>query len=125
VDESGVGCVALRIAFPTLAPGGLDSLVADRFGRAEKFTIVDVDDQGKVVNVEVHDNPGFQAGSGAGVKASQKLGDLHVNVYAGPAPGPNAYMALQYLGIKIVTVTGVKVREAIDYVLKALKELNK
>jgi len=113
--------MALRIAVPTSGGGGLESMVADRFGRAETFTIVEVTDDGKIVRVEVHDNPGYKASSGAGVKAAQKLGELRVNVYAGPTPGPNAYAALQYLGIKIVTVTGVTVKEAVEEALKELK----
>ena len=115
--------MALRIGIPSMETGGLDDMVADRFGRAKVFTIVDVDEEtGRVLNVEVHENPGYQAGSGAGVKASQKLGDLGVKVYVGPNPGPNAYAALSYLGIKIVTITGVNVREAVEYALRQLKE---
>lgn len=65
-------------------------------------------------------NPGAEAASGAGVKAAQALADNGVEVYVGPSPGPNAYATLTALGIKIVTVTGVTVREAVE---KALREL--
>ncbi|MCE4624714.1 MAG: NifB/NifX family molybdenum-iron cluster-binding protein [Desulfurococcales archaeon] len=99
----------------------LDSPVADRFGRAPKFIVVEVDtDTGEIVSYQAVDNPGYTAGSGAGVKAAQKLGELGVKVYAGPTPGPNAYAALNYLGIKVVTVTGVSVREAVKAALKEL-----
>ncbi|MCE4600457.1 MAG: NifB/NifX family molybdenum-iron cluster-binding protein [Desulfurococcales archaeon] len=114
--------MAVRIGIPTEDDKGLDSRVAERFGRAPKFTVVDVDEAtGEVLNVEVHDNPGYTAGSGAGVKAAQKLGDLGVRVYAGPTPGPNAYAALSYLGIKVVSVTGVSAREALKIALEELK----
>lgn len=97
----------------------LDSRVADRFGRAPKFVVVDVDaETGEILHVEAHDNPGYTAASGAGVKAAQKLGELGVKVYAGPTPGPNAYAALNYLGIRIVTVTGVTVREAVKAAMR-------
>jgi predicted Fe-Mo cluster-binding NifX family protein len=115
--------MGIRIAIPTHGEGGLDSLVADRFGRAETITVVEVDENGRIVKVEVHENPGYKAGSGAGVKAAQKLGELRVNVYVGPTPGPNAYAALQYLGIKIVTLTGITVKEAVEEALKQLEEL--
>lgn len=113
----------VRIAIPTMGGGGLDSMVADRFGRAETITLVEVDENGKIVKVEVHENPGYKAGSGAGVKAAQKLGELKADAYVGPTPGPNAYAALQYLGIKVVTLTGVTVKEAVEEALKQLEEL--
>jgi len=110
----------VRIAFATVK-GGLDDTLADRFGRAPTFTIVDVDPQtGEVKSVKVVENPGAKAGSGAGVKAAQTLADNGVEIYVGPQPGPNAYAALQHLGIKIVTMTGVTVREALQEALKQL-----
>jgi len=109
-----------RIAFATVK-GGLDDTLADRFGRAPTFTIVDVDPQtGEVKSVKVVENPGAKAGSGAGVKAAQTLADNGVEIYVGPQPGPNAYAALQHLGIKIITMTGVTVREALQEALKQL-----
>ena len=110
----------VKIAFAT-NKGGLDDTLADRFGRAPTFTIVEVDtDTGEVKKVEVVENPGYRAGSGAGVKAAQTLGDHGVKVYVGPNPGPNAMAALQYLGIKVIAITGTTVREALA---KALEEL--
>ncbi len=112
----------MRIAFATVR-GGLDDQLADRFGRAPTFTIVDVDPQtGEVKKVEVVENPGYRAGSGAGVKAAQTLADKGAQIYVGPQPGPNAYAALQHLGIKIYTVTGTTVKEALQQVLRQLRE---
>ena len=112
----------VRIAFAT-EKGGLDDRLADRFGRAPTFTIVDVDiDTGEVKNVKIVQNPGATAGSGAGVKAAETIANEGVVLYVGPNPGPNAYAALQHLGIKIYTVTGVTVREALK---KAIEEIKK
>ena len=114
------GVMVVRIAFPT-GQGGLDDLIYPRFGRAPTFTIVDVDENtGNIINVQVVQNPGAIAGSGAGVRAAQTLGELKVNVVAGPTPGPNAYAALQYFGIKVIPLMGVKVRDAIRTVLQQL-----
>jgi predicted Fe-Mo cluster-binding NifX family protein len=111
----------LRIALPT-ERGGLEDKVYDRLGRAPTFTIVEVDSEtGEVKKVEVIKNPGAEAGSGAGVKAAEALANAKVNVYVGPNPGPNAYAALQYLGIKVFTLVGVKVKEAVKKVLEELK----
>jgi predicted Fe-Mo cluster-binding NifX family protein len=112
----------VRIAFAT-NKGGLDDTLADRFGRAPTFTIVEVDtDTGEVKSVRVVENPGYKAGSGAGVKAAQTIGDEGASIYVGPNPGPNAYSALQYLGVKILPMTGVTVREALSRVLEEIKK---
>ncbi len=114
--------MVVRIGIPT-NKGGLEDTVAERFGRAPTFTIIDVDEKtGEILRVEVHPNPGFQAGSGAGVKASQKMGELKVQVYVGPTPGPNAYAALQYLGIKVIPLVGVNVKDAVARALEELKQ---
>jgi predicted Fe-Mo cluster-binding NifX family protein len=111
----------VRIAFPT-GNGGLDDVVYERLGRAPTFTIVEVDEKtGEIKNVQVVENPGYKAGSGAGVKAAEVMGDNKVDVYAGPNPGPNAYAALQYLGIKVVQgLIGMKIKDAVKEVLKQL-----
>lgn len=112
----------IRIGFATNR-GGLDDTLADRFGRAPTFTIVEVDTEtGEVKKVEVVENPGYRAGSGAGVKAAQALGDHGVKVYVGPNPGPNAAAALQYLGIRVITLTGATVREALQRALEELRQ---
>jgi predicted Fe-Mo cluster-binding NifX family protein len=112
----------MRIAIVT-NKGGLDDLVADRFGRAQTYTIVELDDDSyEIKNVYVVENPGSRAASGAGVKAVQKLVDEHVDIVVGPQPGPNAYMALEQSGIKVYVYTGVKAREALEKVLEELRK---
>lgn len=112
----------VRIAFPT-EKGGLEDRVYERLGRAPTFTIVEVDTEtGEVTGVEVIENPGHRAGSGAGVKAAQAIADSGAKVYVGPNPGPNAYAALQYFGIKIIPgYVGLRVSEALEKVLGELK----
>ncbi|WP_440058957.1 NifB/NifX family molybdenum-iron cluster-binding protein [Thermogladius sp. 4427co] len=110
----------MKIAFATNR-GGLDDYIAERFGRAMTFTIVDVDPStGRVEGVRVVENPGYRAGSGAGVLAVQKLIDEGVEVVVGPSPGPNAYIALQQSGVRVYSVLGTTVREALERVLKEL-----
>ncbi|RLG86173.1 MAG: dinitrogenase iron-molybdenum cofactor, partial [Thermoprotei archaeon] len=67
----------VKIAIPSNGPGGLEDIVASRFARAAKFTIVEVDEKGNVVSVSIHENP-VQAASGAGVKVAQWLLNLGV-----------------------------------------------
>lgn len=113
----------IRIAFPT-EKGGLDDQVYERLGRAPTFTIVEVDtDTGEVLGVQVVRNPGYAAGSGAGVKAAQAIADAGASVYAGPNPGPNAFAALQYFKVKVIPgYIGLPVREAVKRVLEELKK---
>lgn len=109
----------VRVAVPT-DKGGLDDVVYERLGRTPTFTIVEIDTKtGEITQVEVIENPGYRAGSGAGVKAVQTLGEHRVNIYTGPTPGPNAYAALEYLGIKVVPGTpGMKVSDAVKKAIK-------
>ncbi len=110
-----------RIAVATQNGNGLDDVVADRFGRAPFFTIVDLDDKGNIVNVKVVENPGAKAHGGAGVKAVQKLVDEKVEVAVGPSFGPNAKAVLDEVGIKTITTTpGRTVREVVEEVKKKL-----
>ncbi len=112
----------VRIAIPT-GKGGLDDMVYDRLGRAPTFTVVEVDtDTGEIRDVKIVKNPGAEAGSGAGVKAAQTIADAKANIYVGPNPGPNAYAALQYLNVKVFTLVGVNVKEAVKRVLEELKK---
>jgi predicted Fe-Mo cluster-binding NifX family protein len=106
----------VRIAFAT-DKGGLDDEIYTRFGRTPTFTIVDVEN-GKIKNVKVIENPAAKGGSGAGIKSVQKLAEEGVEIVVGPNPGPNATMALQQAGIKVVVMLGVTVREALKNLIE-------
>ena len=113
--------MAYVIAIPT-EKGGLDDVVASRFGRAPTFTIVEVGEDGEIKSVKVIQNPGYASGSGAGVKAAQAVADSGARYYIGPSPGPNAFAALQHLGIKILgNLVGVPVKEAVKKAVEAIK----
>jgi len=112
----------VKVALATEEPGGLDSRLAERFGRAPTFTVVELDtDTGEVKSVSVIENPGARAASGAGVKAAQAVAEAGATIYAGPNPGPNAYAALQYLGVRVYPITGLTAREALERLLGELK----
>ena len=102
----------MRIAFTTGEKGGLNDIVYDKFGRAPTFTIVEVEGN-NVRNVKVVKNPGYTASSGAGVKAVQKLVDENVDVVVSGNFGPNSLVALQEIGIKTVSLSGIRVEEAL------------
>ncbi len=106
----------MRIAVPTNA-GGLDDTVAPVFGRAQTFTIVDVDEKGEAKEVKVVQNPAVGAAGGAGPMAVQTLINEGVEAIVAPQLGPNAAMAAQAAGLRVYTVApGSPVRESINVV---------
>ncbi len=108
----------MKIAFTTGEKGGLKDIISDKFGRSPTFTIVEVSD-GNVKNVKVVRNPGYDASSGAGVKAVQKLVDEAVDLVVSGNFGPNSLVALQEIGIKTMSLSGITVEEA----LKKIQQL--
>lgn len=111
----------MKIAFATNR-GGLDDRLSDRFGRAKTFTVVQIDDRGNILSIDIIENPGSRASSGAGIKAVQKLVELGVDIAVGPSPGPHASMALRQSGIKHYSLSGLSVKEALTIVLGKLHE---
>jgi len=72
-----------------------NSLVANRFARAEFFIIYNHED----LSFEVVENNAKNEGSGAGGKAVKLLGDLKIDVVLAPELGPKALEALNAFGI--------------------------
>ena len=103
----------LRVALSTNGRAGLDDTIADRFARCPTFTIVDLEG-GRVLNVEVRDNPYITYPHGAGFAVAQFLASMGVNAVVAARIGPNAWQALASLGMSIHTVPpGTRVRDAL------------
>lgn len=79
----------------------VDDAIESRFGRCERFIIVDGTD------VKVVENKAASSPHGAGTAAAQQLADEGVEMVITGNAGPKATQALESLGIKIVTATGV------------------
>ncbi|WP_147822272.1 NifB/NifX family molybdenum-iron cluster-binding protein [Salidesulfovibrio onnuriiensis] len=100
----------MRIAISANASGP-DVPVEPRFGRAGGFAIYDTDSG----EYGYHDNSGnAQLAQGAGIQAAQTLADQGVQVIITGSLGPKAWQALSAGGIRMVTVSGGSVREAVD-----------
>ena len=108
-----------RIVVSSQSQGGLDDMVSSMFGRCPAYTIVDIDlDQKEIKEVTTQNNPAMQAMGGAGIQAAQLIGNLGAKVVISGNFGPNAFVALQQLGIKILAgVFGISVKEAVDQYL--------
>ncbi len=102
--------VRMKVAFAT-EKGGMDDVVAPIFGRVRSFTIID--DAG---NVEIVQNPGFEAQRGAGISAAQMLISKGVNVVVAGSFGPNVAPMLAQAGIEVRQIAGKTVRDAYNEV---------
>lgn len=104
----------LRIAIATNMNKGLNDDISEVFGKANTFTIVDVE-EGKVRNVEVIENPAASYKYGAGPIVVKELADSGVNLVIGPEFGPGASAILEQHGIaKMLVKAGTKAREVLE-----------
>lgn len=88
----------------------MESGVDPRFGRCPTFIVVDTEsDEYKAMN-----NSSVGSAHGAGIGAAQAVAQLGVEAVITGHVGPNAHMALSRAGIKIYTVEGGSVREALE-----------
>jgi predicted Fe-Mo cluster-binding NifX family protein len=104
----------MMIAISSNPPGGLEVLVDPRFGRCTCFTIFDSDSG----NVQVISNTAAESFSGAGIQAAQLVANSGSTTVLTGNIGPNAFTALQQLGIAVYPgVFGATVKAAIDQYL--------
>ena len=113
----------IRIAIPTKGKGGLKDVVSDVFGRANTFTIVDVEG-GAAKNVKVLENPAVSYQHGAGPIVVKMLVDSNVNLVIAPEFGPGASSLLEQHNIeKISMKPGTIISEAIRKTLGRKKSI--
>ncbi|MFH1387500.1 MAG: NifB/NifX family molybdenum-iron cluster-binding protein [bacterium] len=100
---------------------GLDSAIDPRFGRCEKFLIINLD------NLEVKKivNPSGSASGGAGIQSAQLVAGEGVGAVVTGNVGPNAYQTLAALKIKVFTGAAGTVKQAIaDFKAGQLQEMS-
>ena len=102
---------------------GLDSLVDERFGRSENFTIIDLD----TMAIETIENTAKNQASGAGGEAVKLLSKYNVDTAIVPHLGPKAETAMEAFEIKTVSQEDYKsVGEVLEaYKAGKLKEITK
>ena len=89
----------------------LDSPVDGRFGRAERFLVVDTE----TGSVEAVDNAqNLAAAHGAGVQAARTLIEHGVEAVLTGNVGPNAFRTLQAAGVKVYAGAAGTVAEAVE-----------
>lgn len=108
----------LRIAVATNGKKGLEDTVSEVFGRANTFTILDIEDE-EVQLFRIVENPALSYEHGAGPIAVKELVDCKVNLVIGPQLGHGASSILEHHGITInLAKGGTKVTQAIEDALK-------
>jgi predicted Fe-Mo cluster-binding NifX family protein len=117
----------MKIGVASRVPEGLDSLVDEHFGRCFMWTVVEIENKNKIINVELYENEARNARSGAGIQATQFLAKLGCNVAIAGQFGPSAFTALNSLGFDIIQCDPqLTVRDAVENYLsskyKSLKE---
>lgn len=106
------------MAFPTMGHGGLEETISEVLGRAKTLTLVDVED-GRILDVEVVENPAASLSHGSGPILVKFLADRDVDLVMAVEFGPGASSLIEYYGIRKVKVEkGKRISEII-------KELNK
>ncbi len=108
----------MKVAIPAEDKKGMEGIVYQKFGRSPFFLVVEIDEQGNVLNSKVIDNPGGSSMHGAGPFAARTLNDEGVQTLIAANVGPNASNALRSFNIKIYQASaGTPVKEAIRKLL--------
>jgi len=112
----------LRIAIPTKGQGGLEDVVSDVFGRANTFTVVDIEN-GAIKNVKVLENPAVSYQHGAGPIVVKMLIDSEVNTVIAAEFGPGVSTLLDQQKVTKITVNaGSSVSKSIKDVLSKVQK---
>lgn len=109
-NKTNEGGIPMKIAI-TSTDGTLDGMVDERFGRAKKIVIVDIDgnDQETVDNVQ-----NVNAAQGAGIQTAQNIINAGAKAVISGHLGPNAFRVVSAAGIDVFTASKMTVREALD-----------
>jgi len=91
----------------------LAASVDPRFGRAQRYIIIDTETKA----FECIDNAAAMSGGGAGTKAAQVVINKAVQAVLTGNIGPNAFTVLNAAGITIYTGVSGTVQEAVDMFL--------
>jgi len=112
----------LRIAIATKGHDGLEDVVSEVFGRANAFTVIDVE-EGEIKGVKILDNPAVSYKHGAGPIVVKMLIDAGVNMVLATELGPGASALLEQHNVThIVVKPGISIKESIR---KALSKVEK
>ena len=114
------------VAIPSKGKGGLNDEMSPRFGRCTSFTFVELEKSG-ITAVKTIPNHAADAMGGAGVQATQIVGNNGAEVVIVGFLGPNAANGLKALNIKILHAPDEKmtVKEVLNHYIEGkLQEIS-
>lgn len=100
-----------RIVVPAASQEGLNANLAEHFGRAPYFAVVDLNDNGDIANVKTVPNVGEHAG-GMG-QAHDHILELQPNVIIVYGMGPRGLNTFQDAGVAVLRANAKTVGEVI------------
>ena len=103
-----------KIIIPSMSPGGIHAQFEWRFGRCATFTIIEKDENGKILQVTVINNDATKAMGGAGIAAAQSVGNQKPTDIIVGNLGPNAIGALKTIGANLYQVGNNQVNTVKD-----------
>ena len=97
----------MRVAIPSTGDD-LSAAVDPRFGRCNRFLIIDTESMA----FQVLDNTAAASAGGAGIAAAQLVVDAGAEAVAAGEVGPNAMRVLEAAGVRVLTGVRGTVAEA-------------
>jgi predicted Fe-Mo cluster-binding NifX family protein len=111
-----------RIAIPTENQAGIESKVAQHFGRAPYFAVIELNDKGQISKVETKASTGEHMG-GTG-HPHENILELKANFVIACAMGQGGLQSFQNAGTTVLKAEGTTVKEVIEnFTAGKLKEL--
>ncbi len=101
-----------KLIVPTETADGLTAPIAEHFGRAPFFTVVELGDKWEITNVTAVENVSEHMG-GVGVPPDH-LVKLHPKAIAVFGMGPKGIMAFKNAGVEVLKATGSTVNEVVE-----------
>jgi predicted Fe-Mo cluster-binding NifX family protein len=109
--ERGGEMVKSRIIIPTAEDKGLSSELAEHFGRAPYFTVIDLDAEGEVLSVKAVVNSGEDVG---GTRLTHdNILELKPNAIIVCGMGPRGIMSFQNAGVAVFKANADNLEEII------------
>jgi len=99
----------MKIAISSTGPD-LDCEIDPRFGRAQYFLIVNLDD----MRFEALPNTNLDQGSGVGIQSAKVVADTGAKAVLTGAVGPKAGGVLSGVGVEVITGVSGTVRDAVE-----------
>lgn len=111
-----------RVVIPVENKAGLEAKVAQHFGRAPYYAIVELEEKGQILNVKTEENTGEHVG-GTG-HPHENLLALNPDVIIAYAMGPGGLHSFQNAGVTVLKATEDAVKGNVNFFKEGkLKEL--